>query len=79
MTDRPAPRPSAASLTGPRRSPWLGQRSEASSRPQEFRRVPVAVTPVAGQGLRGCPLILLAGEAATFYLANFLPCPSCCT
>lgn len=29
MTERPAPRPPpAASLTGPRRSPWLGQRDQ---------------------------------------------------
>lgn len=28
MTDRPVPRPSAACLTGLRRSPWLGQREQ---------------------------------------------------
>lgn len=55
MTDRPAPRPSAASLTGPRRSPWLGQRERGLLAPSGVPESSGGVAPVAGQGAEGLP------------------------
>lgn len=71
MTDRPAPRPPAASLTGPQRSPWLGQKEqglEPSGVPER------SVTPVTGKGAE----VLLPDPpgTTTLYLSNFRPYPA---